>query len=162
MSKTETKFLNAMKRACNIASSRLADYVYENINKKYVETINKFYEDYDPIYYDRRYNLYRGYSGFYNKIKKRLSDGTYLTGIEVGAEFIGNNPYKISADYVFNRAFEQGIHGITKEDLKKRASNVDPIKAMARELAGKKPLFEDDRNIQKKMTQTHKHIMNVY
>lgn len=102
------------------------------IEKAYRDAISKFYSDRafpysriknKPLRYKRREtnNLYYGSSGRirYNKNKpmyKPIGD-VYRTGIEVGAEFYTNpSPYRADTEWVFNRAFVDGVHGFCEGD----------------------------------------------
>ena len=51
--------------------------------------------------------MYGKSSGYYRKI----SDDTYEAGIIVSAKYISGSPYRADNEFVFNRTFEEGIHG---------------------------------------------------
>lgn len=99
----------------NNAMKKMAQKITNNLEKKYKFAINEFYKDYDPWYYDRGYNLYKGFK----RVSKRgylKSDNGYMSGITVSDAYIGNNPYHQDREYVYMRSFSKGIHGINRND----------------------------------------------
>ena len=71
--------------------------VHTNHPKRYKRTFSTFEAS----------RMYGKSSGYY----KKISDDTYEAGIIVSAEYISGNPYRANTEFVFNRTFEEGIHG---------------------------------------------------
>lgn len=94
--------------------NEIAKQITEDLREEYRTVIADFYRDYKPHRYLRTYssyfatNIYK-FGGNYKKITTFASD-SFTTKFKVGSEFIGE-PYRASADYVFSRTFELGIHG---------------------------------------------------
>lgn len=119
----------------------------------YGQCIDKFYSNYEPHYYDRTYSLYSGSNTWDNplKNKKKIGKNRYYIAIYVGAENVipninSNNlpyddiSYRDGVDFVFDRSFEQGIHGMTPEEAKraglswhKKPDNPTPKRRMDKE-----------------------------
>jgi hypothetical protein len=84
----------------------------ENI---YETAIDKFYGDYTPLYYNRTFSTYlasSGYDTLYSPINLYQQGDSYIAGIFVSSGNIQGNPYRASKDWVFDRTFIKGIHGI--------------------------------------------------
>lgn len=155
MSKTEDAYMRKLQAVMNRSIRKMADEISNTMEKKYKFAIEKFYNDYDPWMYERGYNLYRGYK----KVKEKNENG-WTCGINVNAEYLGSNPYHQGLEYVFDRSFYLGIHGVDKNDMINRRDNVDQIKAFSRELAGLKPLYANMSRIPGKMKPPPKEILD--
>lgn len=119
----------------NKAMAATAKEIGLEIEKSYESAIDAFYAD-KVFYmnyptrtnmpmYDRTYSLYKASSGYKrlkNTYRKRGND--WLVGIIVDTSLIGE-PYKESANYVFGRAYERGIHGFTRNEVIERNRNYD-------------------------------------
>ena len=123
------------------ATEQIAEEVATRIEIAYERCIEEFYNDYpNPMYYDRTFSTYYASPAFgdfrygdeahgfgvmwkkkNNQIIKKNKKG-YLAGIVVDPKNIPGNPYdgrkpKAFTSWVFTRTFEQGIHGLTPEEV---------------------------------------------
>ena len=101
------------------ALKKTAEELTFQIQAAYESAIDKFYADYSPHTYGRTQSTYFGSSGakYFKKNIYPVGDMSYMGGIVVDSFFIGQ-PYKANATWVFNRTFEQGIHGYTPGEAK--------------------------------------------
>lgn len=79
--------------------------------------IDKFYADYNPLYYNRTYSTYLASSGYEDLFSSKniINHGDFWeAGIEVGAPNIPYEPYRAKSgkNWVFPRTYEKGIHGL--------------------------------------------------
>lgn len=102
-----------MKLACKEAAAEMAELGSGMLYKYNCLAIEAFYNDYDPFWYRRTFSTYaamRKYQGIPN------FSGTEMTvsfGIRLSADNMGN-PYRAhNTEWVFNRTYRYGIHGIT-------------------------------------------------
>ena len=108
------------KRAKKIADKILTEMTYNiafEIESAYERIINKFYEDYKPLYYQRTYSTYSA-SDIYGDIfrgVKSTSNG-YQIGISVSSSYIDGDPYEMNKEDVFHRTFVEGVHGFSSDD----------------------------------------------
>ena len=106
--------LNKIKTCIRVTKREIAKQIANDLRQEYSNAIWKFYKHYKPRMYQRSFetlfanNLYRA-RGDYRKITKWQDDG-FIIKFSVGSEFI-QEPYEDDNEYVFNRTFEQGIHG---------------------------------------------------
>ena len=101
--------------------------------KSYNLSIEAFYDDYDPKYYERTGSLFDGSnltkSGLisgYNKhnIENPFKNKNgYCAEIKVNGNYIHNNPYRADTDWVFERSFIKGIHGQDDRERRKWGNN---------------------------------------
>lgn len=112
--------LEDVTKKYNKAVKDMAVEVAYKIEAAYESAIEAFYNDYpDPIYYDRTYSTYLGsnaYDDVYNYGIQQFGN-SYFAGINVSSSNIPGNPYRAYKGWVFDRTFEQGIHGINRNDL---------------------------------------------
>lgn len=124
--------ISKIERDLDSAIKVTSEILGRQIEKAYRDSIAKFYSDrafpYSriknvPLRYKRRKtnNLYYGSSGRikYDKNKPMYESigNAYRTGIEVGAKFYTNpSPYRADTEWVFNRAFIDGVHGFCEGD----------------------------------------------
>ena len=104
-----------LKTVLYAAAEEMATEVLWQIEHNYESVIDKFYADYDPLYYDRTYSTYLASSGYDNLYSSRnliFMTNTYDVGININGRRIPGNPYRADKDWVFNRTFDKGIHGI--------------------------------------------------
>lgn len=82
-----------------------AEKAMEDFYWKAQEAVGTFYDDYDPRYYDRSYELYSVIS----RIEPYEIDNGYRCGIKITPtlKFTDHDP----GDYVFQGAFDLGFHG---------------------------------------------------
>lgn len=114
-------------------ADKMAYEIGYKIENAYEHIIDEFYSDYEPKYYDRTFSLYTASSAYgdYSRLivskKKKDSQISYKVGIYVSSDNILDNPYIDDKDWVFNRAFKEGIHGFSKDDKGSRKfSNIPP------------------------------------
>ena len=121
-------FIAIVKRKINIGVRHAAIQVGNQINQIYSTAIDNFYSDYSPVLYQRTRSLKAatfgvgGRSTYY----KQLAQMEYEAGINVGSEYIPGEPYEkdpphgwnLSKWIIFDRAYNEGIHGFSAYDLK--------------------------------------------
>ena len=116
-----------IRKKFNRAVRELAENVAEKIEDAYEDTIQAFYDDpafdgtNEPRFYNRGYNLFQGSSGYdmlYTPYNIQQFGDSYFTGIQVDSAHIPGSPYKAPKVWVFDRAFYQGIHGITQKEVR--------------------------------------------
>ena len=96
-------------------------------------SIDAFYADYEPRYYDRTASLYKGsnltnhglISGFNKKnIQNPIEHkNSYIAEIQISPKFIPGNPYRADKDWVFERSFVDGIHGQSDTERRQWGNN---------------------------------------
>lgn len=86
------------------ALHQAAEQIAEDTQDLYDSTIDWFYDEYSPKYYNRSYDLYKTCK----KVIGQTGDGIYA-GIRLNPQKI--HPTHDSPEYVFKGAFEMGIHG---------------------------------------------------
>ena len=102
----------------NEAMREIAEKVARQIEDGYKSAIDAFYKDYEPEYYDRTYETYRGSSGYDNLYGGIQQFGDlFYTGINVSSSNIPGNPYRAYKGWVFDRTFYHGIHGLNRNDI---------------------------------------------
>lgn len=104
----------------NDAIKEFAEEVLFQIESEYESNIDRFYNDYNPLYYDRTYSTYMGSSGGYSLYSPQNFspiEGGYSVGINVDSSNIVGNPYRANKDWVFRRTYIKGIHGINAENI---------------------------------------------
>ena len=106
LAQTKKRMRNALKKT--------ADEVSYMIQEAYTSSIDAFYDSYDPRWYDRTGATYE--ASDYHDTNGIISVGSggdsYEVGIRVDPSRMGA-PYKKNTAWVFDRTFNQGIHGIT-------------------------------------------------
>ena len=108
----------------------------------YEEAVDKFYNDYSPKVYKRKYSLYNfatnspiNRSRYEDRIITPIKNGWSIK-MEIGAEFYNGNPYKktynvkntADKEWVFKRAYYGFIHGFTPTENKEWKNDPDIIK----------------------------------
>lgn len=126
---TTDKLLSLIeKQIRKVADNTLCDMAQKlgfDIEEAYEQTIEEFYSHYSPKYYDRTGGLLRASSGYKNQeLRYWGGKGEYFAGIFVDPSYIPNNQYRpkpqypyITTTWIFNRAFDLGIHGFNKADV---------------------------------------------
>lgn len=117
-----------MKEVKKQADSFLDEYTMEVtglIQMAYDQSIEEFYNDnaflYSnptnvPKYYHRKDNLFLA-SSHYNRAYRLNKTNRHLAGIMVDADrYIPEDAYKDDKTWIFERAYHEGIHGITSSD----------------------------------------------
>lgn len=114
-----------VKEAADKALFDMAQKLGFDIEEAYEQTIEAFYSHYRPRYYDRTGGLFKASSGFENQeVRYWGSYLNYNAGIFVDPLNIPNDTYRsrqqypyINATWIFNRAYDLGIHGFNKADV---------------------------------------------
>ena len=121
--KSNATLLNELNNAVMLAVEKGIDEVGRQLEIAYGRCIDRFYADYPfTRVYNRTFSLYAGSDTWDNplKNKKKINKQKYSISVNVSADYltdnIGGNPYSSPVDYVFERAYEQGIHGMTPEE----------------------------------------------
>ena len=120
--------IKKIKKIYQGAIKNFAEEMSSQIESAYEDTISLFYADYgpnngDPWFYDRTYSTYlasNGHDNPYSSINVQQFGDSFFAGIGVSSSNIPGNPYKIYKEWVFNRTFYEGIHGIARKDVIKR------------------------------------------
>lgn len=100
-----------VKRICKLA----AKDVTQQLTADYQKAINTFYAGYKDGPY-RTYASRLATSGIKSPNKYiRVVDLGCMGGIDVDSSYIGS-PYRADTSWVFNRVYEQGIHGYTASE----------------------------------------------
>lgn len=125
------KQFKRLKQANNAVIKKMSREIGKTIAKEYVSAIEKFYNDYTPIYYQRGYNLYKANSAIYNGSYKKISQSHYIAGITADSDYIGANTYNQDTDLVFDITYNKGIHGTNRNFFMQRGweiqSNIKSI-----------------------------------
>ncbi len=111
--------INVFKKTYRNALEKTAQRIGREIEKAYEAQIQRFYNDYSPIEYERTGATWWASSGMqdYKSWSQYLGDLQYQAGITVDAANIQakrGHPYRASTPWVFNRTWHYGIHGINK------------------------------------------------
>lgn len=105
-----------IKKIFTEIANEMAEEVLWQIENTYESVIDEFYNHYNPLYYNRTFSTYLASSGYKDLYSSQnfspINDG-YEVGINVDSGNIPNNPYRADTDWVFNRTFVKGIHGIS-------------------------------------------------
>lgn len=118
--------LKNIKKRFNIVLQEFAEDVAFNIEKAYESVIDMFYADYgpnngEPWFYERTYSTYQASSGYdqiFSPNNIQHYGDSYFSGIGVSSSNIPSNPYNAYKEWVFNRTFYKGIHGISSADVR--------------------------------------------
>lgn len=119
------EIIKEMEEKLKAVARETAKEVQSLIEAEYVSTILEFYNDYQPRSYHRTEytfygsNKYDGPARHARNTVPAYKDG-FIGGISVSADYIPENPYRADTEWVFNRTFEKGIHGYTRNEMLKR------------------------------------------
>lgn len=111
--------IDEFKKAYRNALEKTAQRIGREIEKAYEAQITRFYNDYTPIAYERTGATWWASSGMqdYESWSQYLGDLQYQAGITVDPMNIQakmGHPYRANTQWVFNRTWHYGIHGINK------------------------------------------------
>lgn len=107
----------------NQAINDTAEDILVEVEQAYENVIETFYKSY-PTKRKRTYSLYKASSGYENLFTPNnmyYENGIPIIGIDVHSSFIPGTPYRADVngnEWVFDRSFEQGIHGFTEAEVK--------------------------------------------
>lgn len=109
--------INIFKKSYRNALEKTAQRIGREIEKAYEAQIQRFYNDYNPIVYERTGATWWASSGMqnYNSWSTYLGDLQYQAGIVIdpmNIQIKRGHPYKANTEWVFNRTWHYGIHGI--------------------------------------------------
>lgn len=90
------------RKGLKVASTEVG----KEISEAYRQSIADFYGSYSPNWYEQTGDLYNASEDVFEG-----GEDSYTVGIRVDASNMGGHQ-NVSNDWVFSRAFEQGIHGI--------------------------------------------------
>lgn len=108
--------IEGLKDAFNDAVEEMAHEVLWQIENIYETAIDRFYADYNPLYYSRTGATYVASSGYYDLFSPQNimgGDGNWTAGIKVNSQLIPSGTYRADPNWVFARTFNKGIHGIS-------------------------------------------------
>lgn len=125
MKKDNNIDIEQFKKAYNLALKRTAQRIGREIEKSYEAQIQRFYEDYSPISYIRTGATWLASSGMqnYQSWSEYLGDLQYQAGITVDPTNIQDkkgDPYRAETQWVFNRTWHYGIHGINRNNIRSK------------------------------------------
>jgi len=108
------------KMAKKITDKILREMTYNimfEIESAYERIVDKFYSDYSTKYYNRTFSIYNASNVYddYSRGITKTSNG-YQIGIRVSSDNISGNPYSRDKEWIFSRAFVEGVHGFSKDD----------------------------------------------
>lgn len=171
--------LRNIKKHFNEVLQEFAEDVAFNIEKAYESVIDMFYADYgpnngDPWFYDRTYSTYQASSGYdqiFSSNNIQHYGNSYFSGIGVSSSNIPGDPYKAYKEWVFNRTFYKGIHGISSVDVREKNEQIRQKykrqRALMRKLKKKHKGLKIDskmqgliKNIPKNMNPAPKKVMD--
>ena len=144
--KIPNELLKNINTCVRITKKEIAKQIAEDIREEYHTVIWKFYHHYTPNMYKRSYESqlstnYHQLGKDYRKITKWQEDGFIIKFI-VGGEFVSGN-YEDDNEWVFNRTFNQGIHGwtpISFQGIMSGTQNVEKMGWRGRVKQPRKPL----------------------
>lgn len=142
--KSIEKLIDNIKRAADESMKETAEELTYLIEFEYRRSIDLFYDDkvfaynnYDtngnikstpiftniPHFYQRTGSTYQASSMYrlsdINKNVREIGNG-FIGGISISSDNIPGNPYRaMNKEWVFNRTFAEGIHGVHSTDKKK-------------------------------------------
>lgn len=120
-------YLDDFEKDVDLAVRDFATEIGEKIKMAYVNSIDYFYNQYEPSSYKRTWNLETSYIGVGGKKKYKRNykrKNYYLCGIFVGDEYISGEPYlkrygrQMYKSEVFERSWLKGIHGFNITDVR--------------------------------------------
>ena len=129
---TKKRLQNEMNAKAKITLDYMEEKIKDSLGLIYARVIEDFYDDYTPEQYKRTYMTYQG--GLENTTLGHHIDNpvpvTHVTSLSsssgigrqiympIGSRNYKNNvrPYRAPTDWVFQRTFELGIHGISYDD----------------------------------------------
>ncbi len=129
------KLQEKANQKANIILNEMERQIKDSLGIIYSKVIEDFYDDYDPDYYDRTFSTYQAglivphptryidspvartktsSASTKNGFAKKISMS--VTSDNMNPIRTRSNQYRQPIDYVFNRTFEQGIHGYSSLD----------------------------------------------
>lgn len=125
--------IEGLTKIFNDAVEDMAHEVLWEIEHIYESAIDRFYADYNPLYYNRTGATFVASSGYYNLFSPQNimgGNGNWTAGITVNSQFIPSGTYRADTDWVFSRTFNKGIHGINRGKVfgKNRSKTYTKIK----------------------------------
>ena len=119
--KYDISSLDGLTELFNDAVKEMAYEALYEIENMYETAIEKFYDDYTPIYYNRTgYTMYAssGYPQFNNLFDphniSEQGSNMWNARITIDSSYIPGNPYRADKHWVYKRTFLRGIHGISQ------------------------------------------------
>lgn len=126
--KVVDKAIKEIKRRVKTVIDDIGYDIAEKIQIQWDNCVDAFYNDYDPLYYDRTYSTYLasdGEDGVSEKYSIEETDSGFIitAGITVDDSRLGE-PYNDKTPYVFQRTWEMGIHGTQFLPIRVRPKNM--------------------------------------
>lgn len=101
---------NLLDTIFTVWSNAVANEASYQIASFATKCMEKYYGDYDPIYYDPRTNKMR--NGSFKPFTRESGKGKgFSGGIEISSDFIEHNPKGVSESEIFNYVWNNNIHG---------------------------------------------------
>ena len=114
------EFNKKIDNAINEMLFAFAERMAEDCRKQYQKTIDEFYADYKPHSYDRTLETKYAHN-LYGKNYKSITTIVNSTTVQIrflaDSSFISGTPYRADTKWVFDRTFEEGIHGWTPDEV---------------------------------------------
>lgn len=173
MSDNNSIDIEIFKKSYKTALEKTAQKIGKEIEKAYESQITRFYNDYTPILYKRTNSTWWASSGYrnYESWSTYLGDLQYQAGINIDPANIQSNrgdPYRADTDWVFNRTWHLGIHGINKNNRrfkrKKRRNGTEYEVSWnyRRFPTNTRPSPEKEFKSMFSKIKTHKHIDDIF
>lgn len=108
--------VNKLVKIFESCTEDLAREVLFETQSIYESVIEQFYNDYDPLYYNRTGSSWYGSSGsdtLFSPQNLYQQGDSWVSSIIVDPSNIPGNPYRADKDWVFERTFKKGIHGFS-------------------------------------------------
>lgn len=117
-----------VKKKADKACKMVAKEAGQEIQDKFMESVKEFYASYSPTSYVRTLSTYEASTGRTDRKHWKLGDMHYGFGIRLDPGLMGE-PYNVgnhgwakygvaTADFIFARTWDEGIHGFTREEFK--------------------------------------------
>lgn len=130
--KMQKYFTKQIKKEYKNAIKKAAKEIQQTLVNKYVSIIADFYADKvfttnngnptrNPRTYHRTYNLYSGLTRVYKETNDSIETGISLSGNNIAHQYRADN------DWVYQRAFELGIHGFARPHMSIDGSSKETV-----------------------------------
>lgn len=131
--KSTKDIIKYIKSAATEATEEMAYQVSTDIERMFRDAVSQFYYSYTPRAYKRTFSTYQASSNYENMGRYKITGNNFEAGISVDPSNIQGQPYHnhwgkdrgkpMDTEWVFNRTFYEGIHGILKHDIDKLNKN---------------------------------------
>lgn len=99
--KDEKYLLKHIDKLVNEAMTEIAWNKYRKASLICEKAIDRFYQEYSPMVYNRKHDLYNAYN-------LSVKDGEFI--FELGSEFM-KKKHRVNNEYIYEKMFKDGWHG---------------------------------------------------